>query len=142
MSPNSKRLPARIGALAPAHHQYETMASFRARLESGDFDAIVGRKLRRTLRVAAQDTGLDVEVGALRLSLIRLLQEEHDPARLATGVARITAIAVQAAQLRSRDDSEMNEIEKILVRELAVIEAENAQRAQESADLRASNGDT
>jgi hypothetical protein len=104
----------------------DALAAFRDRLVSGRFSAILGRALRRTLRDAAADAGLDAEVGALRLALARLLTEERDPSRLAAGVARLTAVSVQATRLRQLAGSEENDLQAIFLRELEAIDAEFA----------------
>ena len=60
-----------------------------------------GARLAAALARAAADPGLDEEVGALRLTLARLLREEEaDPLKVATAVARLAAVGVQAARTR------------------------------------------
>lgn len=108
----------------------EGLAAFRARLAAGDYDALLGPGLRGTLRGAAQDPGLEAEVGALRLALVRLLDEERDPSRLAAGVARVAGVSVQAARLRKNADADTQELRALLLREAAKLEAElDAERA-------------
>ena len=109
------------GSPDPARAGY---AAFRARLAAGDFDAVLGPGLRGTLRGAAADPGLDAEIGALRLALVRLLDEERDPSRLATGVARVAGVAVQAAKLRHGGEVEMEQLRAELWRALAELETE------------------
>ncbi len=100
------------------------LAAFRARLEAGDSDAVLGPGLRGTLRGAAADPGLDAEIGALRLALTRLLREERDPARLATGVARVAGVSVQLARLRQHGDAAGESLRAAILRHLAIIDAE------------------
>jgi hypothetical protein len=100
------------------------LAAFRARLEAGDYDAVLGPGLRGTLRGAAADAGLEAEIGALRLALARLLREEGDPSRLAAGVARVAGVAVQAARLRQGTDGDRQELRESLLRGLAELEAD------------------
>jgi hypothetical protein len=102
------------------------LARFRERLATGSYDAVIGEGLRSTLRAAAADTSLAAEIGALRLTLVRLLNEEHDPSRLAAGVSRIAAVAVQAARLRGGPDGELDQIRTLLLRELDAVEKEFA----------------
>lgn len=102
------------------------LARFRERLAGGSYDAVIGMGLRRTLRGAAADTGLEAEIGALRLTLVRLLNEEHDPSRLAAGVSRVASVAVQAARLRGGPDADLNEIQTLMMRELEAVEREYA----------------
>ena len=106
---------------------------FSAALAAGDFAALVGRGLRRTLRQAAADPSLDLELGALRLTLIRLLDTESDPHRLAADIARVARVALQAAALRPAPDSEADTIRAYLERELAILERE----LEEDAAMRA-----
>ena len=103
------------------------LALFRKRLEAGNYDAILGLGLRRTLRGAAADSGLEAETGALRLALVRLLTDESDPSRLAAGVARLTTVSVQVARLRNAPDADLDAIRAHLIRELDAIELEQAE---------------
>ena len=125
-SPKSAQPPA------PAESN-DPLATFRARLESGRFNTVLGHALRRTIRDAATDPGLDAEVGALRLALARLLTEERDPSKLAAGVSRLTAVAVQAARLRQPTDDGLAEIREHFTRVFAEIDAET--EAEEAASL-------
>lgn len=75
-------------------------AAFRRRLAEGDYRALYGPGIGETVARAAADPGLDDEIGALRVTLARLLLEEADAARLATAVARLAQVAVQAARVR------------------------------------------
>jgi hypothetical protein len=88
----------------------DVSATFQARLKTGDYDALLGRGLRRALRAAAADQTLDLEIGALRIALARLLQEEKDTTRFATTVAQVASVALQAAALRPGPPSEMDEL--------------------------------
>ncbi|MGH2615542.1 MAG: hypothetical protein ACRDJC_09910 [Thermomicrobiales bacterium] len=108
----------------------DRLAIFRARLAAGDYDAVLGPGLRGALRGAAADPGLDAEIGALRLALARLLDEERDASRLATGVARVAGVAVQAARLRQGHDADVEKISTYLQRELAAIEAERNEQGK------------
>ena len=99
-------------------------AAFRSRLATGDYETVIGSALRRVLLEAAAAPNLDEEIGALRVSLARLLQEERDPSRLAAGVARLTGVAVQAAKLR-QGGADVDAIRAALERTLAEIDAEH-----------------
>ena len=105
-------------------------AAFRARLEAGDYDALLGPGLRGTLQGAAADAGLEAEIGALRLALARLLQEECDPSRLAAGVARVAGVAVQAVRLRQNADADtgLGAIRAAVSQALTALEAEEERR--------------
>jgi hypothetical protein len=102
---------------------------FRAALTAGNYNAIVGRGPRRSLRAAAADTSLEPEIGALRLALLRLLNEERDPGRLAAGIARLSSVAIQAARHRSGTDSGGDELRQTLLRELEIFEREKEMEA-------------
>ena len=106
-------------------------AAFRVRLAAGDYDAVLRPGLRGTLQGAAADTGLEAETGALRLALIRLLEEERDPSRLAAGVSRVAGVAVQAARLRQSGGADAEEPRAALLRALAVFEAEQHEGGEE-----------
>jgi hypothetical protein len=111
---------------AAAPEPADALAIFRARLEAGRFNAVLGRAMRRTLHDAAAEFGLEAEVGAIRLALARLLHEEQDPSRLAAGVARLAAVAVQAARLRQPVDSGVDAVQAAILREIEAIDAEIA----------------
>lgn len=100
-------------------------AAFHARLATGDYERVIGAELRRVLQDAAAAPDLDQEIGALRVSLARLIQEERDPSRLAAGVARLAGVAVQAVKVRNGGKPEEDGILAILERTLADIERES-----------------
>jgi len=104
--------------------QRRVLALFRKRLAAGNYDAILGFGQRRTLRAAAADTGLEAEVGVLRIILIRLLNEEPDLSRLAVNAARLLGVAVQAARLRSAPEGDLEDVRNLLARELDAFEKE------------------
>jgi hypothetical protein len=114
----------------PAGDGHNHLAVFRQRLAAGDYDAILGQGARQTLHGAAADSGLEAEIGALRLTLARLLNEEQDPAKLAAGVSRVAGVAIQAARLRQSGSSELDEVRTMLLRELDAVERDAAERAQ------------
>jgi hypothetical protein len=104
----------------------DRLAVFRARLAAGEADALVKPEVRAGLRRVAADPGLEAEVGAVRVALVRLLEEEGDASRLATGIARLAGVAVQAARLRQGGGS--TETQATLRRVLAEIDAEVEER--------------
>ncbi len=107
------------------------LARFRKGLEAGSYYLVVGQGLQRTLRGAAADVSLEAEIGALRLTLVRLLNEERDPSRLAAGVSRVAGVAVQAARLRQGPDADLEQIRSMLLREVDALEREYDQQATE-----------
>ena len=78
----------------------EASELFRRRLAAGEYRGLYGPELAAVLAEAGAERGLDDEIGALRVTLARLLVEERDPSRLAAAVARVAGIAVQAARVR------------------------------------------
>jgi hypothetical protein len=79
----------------------EPVPGFRQRLDAASYHALLGEALRAVLTQAAADRSLGDEIGALRVTLARLLVEEEDAAKLAVSVARVAAVAVQAARVQA-----------------------------------------
>ena len=75
-------------------------AAFRARLESGDYRALLGRRLGEVMAEAAGEAGVADELGALRVVMARLLTEEDDLMVLAPLIARIASVSIQAARVQ------------------------------------------
>ena len=73
-------------------------AAVRQRLAAGEYRGLFGAGLGRALAEAATERGLADEIGVLRITLARLLIEEEDLGRLATSVARVAGVAIQAAR--------------------------------------------
>lgn len=73
-------------------------AEFRRRLAQGEYRGLFPPPLGEVLAQAAAERPLVDEIGALRVTLARLLAEEEDPSKLAAGVARIAGVAIQAAR--------------------------------------------
>ena len=82
-------------------------AEFRRRLEDGEYRGLFGRRLGEVLAQAAADRGLGDEIGALRVTLARLLVEEQDPQKLAASVARVAGVAVQATRAQRAISGEL-----------------------------------
>jgi hypothetical protein len=112
---------------------------FRARVESGDYDALLGRKLRSSLRQAAQEPTVEPEIGALRLAMVRLLREEQDPTRLANGISRLASVSVRAAHLRPTPSSEFDDLSTYFRHVLAEIDAEQAAANQQPDEFQAAS---
>lgn len=83
---------------AGAPTERPAVEEFRRRLADRDYRGLYGAALAAVLDQAAAERGLADEIGALRVTLARLLVEEQDPTRLATAVARVAGVAVQAAR--------------------------------------------
>ena len=74
---------------------------FRERLERGEYAALFDDDMRKVITEAAQamsEHGLTEEIGALRVVLSRLVNEEQDLSKLASNVTRVASVAVQAAR--------------------------------------------
>jgi hypothetical protein len=75
-------------------------AAFRARLEAGDYRELFGGRLGEVMAQAAEEAGVADELGALRIVLARLMEEEDDLVVLAGLVARVASVSIQAARLQ------------------------------------------
>lgn len=84
-------------------------SGFRQRLEAASYRTLLGEALGTVLTEAASERSLVDEIGALRVTLARLLVEEDDVGRLATNVARVAAVAVQAARAQAAITTERPE---------------------------------
>jgi hypothetical protein len=121
-------------AAVDANEEPDSGSLFRARLAAGDYDALIGQGLRRTLQRAAADSSLEAEIGALRVALAKLLNEEDDASRLAAGVSRVAGVAVQAARLRNSASADGEGFRSTLLRELDAYEKELAGRTGQNQD--------
>ena len=68
------------------------------RVESGDFAILFSGKMQETLERAAADAQLGLKLGALRVALVRAMQEIDDPGELATMVARLANASARTAR--------------------------------------------
>ena len=75
-------------------------AAFRERLEAGDYRELFGGRLGEVMAQAAEEAGVADELGALRIVLARLMEEEDDLVVLAGLVARVASVSIQAARLQ------------------------------------------
>jgi hypothetical protein len=95
---------------------------FLARVRAGEYRALAEEGLAETVARAAQGPGLAAEIGMVRVALARLLEEEPDAGRFATGVARLVAVAVQAARVEragaGAEDADLAALVAALRREL------------------------
>ncbi len=78
-------------------------------MEAASYRNLLGEALGTVLSEAASERSLVDEIGALRVTLARLLVEEDDIGRLATNVARVAAVAVQAARAQAAITTERPE---------------------------------
>jgi hypothetical protein len=74
--------------------------AFRARLEAGDYRELFGGRLGELMARAAEEAGVTPELGALRIVMARLMEEEDDLIELAPLIARIASVSIQAARVQ------------------------------------------
>jgi hypothetical protein len=74
--------------------------AFRARLEAGDYRELFGGRLGELMAQAAEEAGVTQELGALRIVMARLMEEEDDLIELAPLIARIASVSIQAARVQ------------------------------------------
>jgi hypothetical protein len=74
--------------------------AFRARLEAGDYRELFGGRLGELMARAAEEAGVTQELGALRIVMARLMEEEDDLIELAPLIARIASVSIQAARVQ------------------------------------------
>jgi hypothetical protein len=75
-------------------------AAFRARLESGDYRELFGGGLGEVMAQAAEQADVSDELGALRIVMARLMEEEDDLVVMAGLVARVASVSIQAARIQ------------------------------------------
>ena len=74
--------------------------SFHQRRDASDYRRLFGERMDALMAAAAEEEGIEDEIGVLRILLARLMVEEADPLKLAEAVARIAGVSVQAARVR------------------------------------------
>jgi hypothetical protein len=87
----------------------ERVAEFQRRLANGDYRHLFGQVLREIIDQAGSEQGLSDEIGILRVVLAKLLVEESDVSQLATNVARVATVAIQAARAQRAISGEQAE---------------------------------
>ena len=85
---------------SPAGRRRAAKAAFRARLESGDYRELFGGGLGEVMAQAAEQADVSDELGALRIVMARLMEEEDDLVVLAGLVARVASVSIQAARIQ------------------------------------------
>jgi len=73
---------------------------FLENISSGTYRALAEEGVARVVAEAGAEPGLRAEIGLVRVALARLLEEEPNAGRFAQGVARLVAVAVQAAHVQ------------------------------------------
>jgi len=97
MTANKAKVPA-----APSPGKSDPAAdAFRRALATGDLAALSGTPINRLIQEAAADVGrrgVVDELGALRIVLTRLVNEQDDLDRLTANVTRVASVALHAAR--------------------------------------------
>ena len=108
--------------------QRRAAVDFGRRLERGDDGGLFEGRLRAVLAQAATERGLAEEIGALRVTLARLLTTEgEDPLRVAHAVARVAGVTVRAVGAqRALEGATGGELAAALMQTLAELDAERA----------------
>jgi hypothetical protein len=75
---------------------------FRHAAKRGDYRGLLDASVWQLFAEAAAQRGFQVEIGALRFALARLVAEETDPRHLATHLARVTTTILRAAEAHDR----------------------------------------
>ncbi len=101
----------RLGRITDKEAKGHAVRKFRSRVESGDFAILFSGKMQETLDRAAEDAQLGLELGALRVAMVRALQEIEDPGELSTMVSRIANASARTvrANMAVRRDRERGE---------------------------------
>ncbi len=73
---------------------------FREKVLAGAYRVLAEEGVASVVAEAGAEPGLRGEIGVVRVALARLLEEEPDAGRFAQGVARLVAVAVQAARVQ------------------------------------------
>jgi len=103
------------GLIQPQPHRYGKDTGdpgdyYRARLAQAEsYRDLLGPKLSRLMREAAEEQNLTDEIGMLRIVMARVMDEEHDPVRLANAVARLTNVAVMAMRTQRALSGELTD---------------------------------
>ena len=92
-----------------AGRRRKAAAAFRERLEAGDYHQLFGGRLGEVMAQAAEEAGVADELGALRIVLARLMEEEDDLVVLAGLVARVASVSIQAARLQRAINGQLAE---------------------------------
>jgi hypothetical protein len=78
----------------------EPVEAWAERLTLERYRALLDARLRQVLEEAAARRGLDEELGALRMVLLRLLVEEEDLDKLARNVSRVASAAARVRRVQ------------------------------------------
>ncbi len=88
----------RMGRITDKEAQAHAVRKFRSRVEHGDFAILFSGKMQETLERAAEDAQLGLELGALRVAMVRAMQEIDDPVAMSTAISRIANASARTAR--------------------------------------------
>lgn len=96
--------------------------TFAAAIDAGKYAGLFG-SLTPRIAQAAHDSGIESEIGVLRLVMARLLAEEADPAKLASGIAKLAGVVIQAQRaqraLSGKAADDLTDAVAVILEELA-----------------------
>lgn len=93
---------------------------FQERVARGVYKELYDPPVRMLIEEGAALQGVEEELGAIRFALARLMNEEEDPSKLATGVARLASATVQLLRVvrpaaNQSDDPVLESVNQILI---------------------------
>ena len=74
---------------------------FWRKVEQGTFAGLMEEPLQRVMAEAAEEDQLELEIGGLRVLLVRLLTEEEDLSKQALGASRVVQALARAVRTRA-----------------------------------------
>ncbi|MCO5222160.1 MAG: hypothetical protein M9947_11360 [Thermomicrobiales bacterium] len=113
----------RLGRITDKDAKQHAVRKFRSRAESGDFAILFSGKMQETLDDAAADLELSMELGGLRLAMVRALQEIDDPTEMSLAISRLSNAAVRASKVNVEERKR-----KVWNRKLHEMQAERERR--------------
>jgi hypothetical protein len=74
---------------------------FRRKVERGEFATLFSGKFGELVQELGHKEGMQDEIGALRVAVIRLMLEENDPAKMATALSKVVHATAVAMKVQS-----------------------------------------
>jgi hypothetical protein len=88
----------RLSRITDKDARAHAVRKFRSRVERGDFAILFSGKMQETLERAAADAQLGLELGALRVAMVRAIQEIDDPVEMSLAISRIANASARTAR--------------------------------------------
>ena len=114
--------------------QEDQRARFQERVIRGDYQSLYDAPMRLLIEQGSAIQGIEEELGAVRFALAKLMNEEEDPNKLATGVARLASATVQLLKIVKPAASEASDPAVETINRI-LIELEKEARAARDAGL-------